>query len=837
MGTAWRGLLSPVDKPTGDGRRMAKDAISFRELPLPFSWQRSDEYGHDTSVIIGSLLQATVCSVADAISGEWISAEAVAALNMAPTDLGAWGKGEMFDDQPDLPRLAEDVAEALLLLSKKVIGPSVDPGAASAVLVRTGTDVPLTGDELDLIFLEAMDSGLEPDVEELYTEYVVAAATLVKIPAFAEARPIELLTAPVPALTAAVNTAGWADLPLAPQDTAWDEAAATDRMAQACGIGGDAPDWACYGAGFLYIDDGADAASVGAYSWPICDVLDGTLTIIAAAVTGCATMLEAMTPAPAPAPAPGNAPPGQQPGNSAAMTEIPAADVEAMRAVLSELYARMADEFNDPSIVAPWDAAAAQRVATLTAAARAVPAQVFANPGLTRPTLITVTNTGDGLLRISGHVAPFGVCHPQFRDSCRTAPASAADYIPFHRYVADTDAGLLGVGRITTGFGRVGTGCSCCPGKADHACDGFALSAAIAHYDRLSTLADVRAGEDEHGIWVAGVVRAGLASEALNLLRGQRFSGDWRDYAGNLELIEVLGLTERDTPAFPIPTVTLRHGRQVSLTASMRPTPTRAPAVLSQADFAASVADLVVARMRAEAAAALTGAAEVHSGAMVALRMTDEQAAAMAVEGGEAPEQLHMTLAYLGQAADIPPEVQQAIIDALTAYAATLTQPVQGTVFSVNVYNPAADERDTAIVAGVNGEQLPDIHAAVNEALAGAFAALPEQYAPWAAHIALIYSDDLALVAQLVDRTDQPVNFDRLRIAFAGENTDLALPGGSASEAEPDPTDPAEPVEPAEPATVASLAAQVDAALALVTDADRAATAAQLLRELETVNV
>jgi 2'-5' RNA ligase len=833
MGTAWRGLLSPVDKPTGDGRRMAKDAISFRELPLPFSWQRSDEVGHDTSVIIGSLLEATVCSVADAIAGEWISAEAVAALNLAPTDMGAWGKGEMFDDQPDLPRLAEDVAEALLLLAKKVIGPSVDPGAASAVLVRTGTDVPLTGDELDLLFLEAMDSGVDPDIEELYTRYEVAAATLVKIPAFAEARPIELLGAPVPALTAAVNTDGWAQIDLAPQDTAWDEAAATARMAQACGIGADSPDWACYAAGFLYTDDSADAGSVGAYSWPICDVVDGNLMIVAEAVMGCATMMEAMYPADQPTPAPpGNAPPGQQPTH--AMTDMPAADVEAMRGVLGDLYTRMAAEFNDPTIVAPWAQAAATVVASLTASARAIPAAVFANPGLTRPTFITVTNNGDGLLRIAGHVAPFGVCHPQFRDTCRTAPASAADYIPFHRYVADTDTGLLGVGRLTTGFGRVGTGCSCCPGKADHACDEMGLNAAIAHYDRLTTLADVRAGEDDFGIWVAGVVRPGLATEAMNLLRGQRFSGDWRDYAGHLELIEVLGLTERDEPAFPIPTVTLRQGRQVSLTASMRPAPTRAPAVLSQADFAASIADLVVARMRAEAATALTAAAEVHTGAMVALRMTDEQATAMAVDGGEAPGQLHMTLAHLGEAADIPPEVQQAIVDALTAYAATLTQPVEGTVFSVNVYNPAADERDTAIVAGVNGEQLPTIHAAVNEALAGAFANLPEQYAPWAAHIALIYTDNLALVGQLVDRTDQPVTFDRLRIAFAGENTDLALPGGTATQPEPDPN---EPVEPTEPATVASLAAQVAAALALVTDADRYATATQLLRELETVNV
>jgi hypothetical protein len=834
MGTMWRGLLSPVDKPTGDGRRMAQDAISFRELPLPFSWQRSDEMGHDTSVIIGSLMEATVCTVADAIAGEWISAEAVAALRMAPTDLAAWGKGEMFDDQPDLPRLAEDVAEAVLLLSKKVIGPSVDPGAATAVLVRTGTDTPLTGDELDLLFLEAMDSGVDPPIEELYTEYVVAAATLVKIPAFAEARPIELLT---PALTAAVNADGWDALPLAPVDTAWDEAAAVDRMATAAGVGTDTTDWAGYARGFLYTDDNAAGDSVLAYSWPICDVIDDTLTLVGAAVTGCATMMQAMNPAPEqqPTPTPGDQPTTPPPsGGGAAMVDMPIAEQEEMRQVLTDLYARMASEYDDPSIVPPWAAATSSRVAALTAAARALPVAAFANPDLTRPTLITVTNPGDGLLRIAGHVAPFGVCHPQFRNTCRTAPSSAVDYIPFHRYAVDTDAGLLGVGRLTSGFGRVGTDCRCCPGKGDHACDNFGLTAAVAHYDRLSTLADIRAGQDDHGVWIAGVVRAGLAEEALSLLRGQRFSGDWRDYGGNLELIEVLGLTARDTPAFPIPTITLRGGRQVSLTASLRPPAVPAPAVqLSQADFAATVADLVVARIRAATGGTVTAAADVHSGAMVALRMTDEQATAMAVDGGEAPDQLHMTLAYLGQAADIAPEMQQAIVDSLTEFVAGLTAPVEGTVFSVAAFNPADESRDTSICAGVDGEQLPTVHTGVGERLAAVFPGLPDQYQPWAAHIALIYSPDLSLVEQLADRTGQPITFDRLRIAFAGQITDLPLPGAAGAEVTPVEAEPAE----AEPATVAGLAAQVDAALALVTDYDRAATAAQLLRELETVNV
>src|SRR5512139_1757208 len=128
MGTRWRGLLAPLGVSTGDGRRFKADGVTTRELPLPLKWQRTDEMGHDASVIVGSLESVNMATVKEAVGKKWISADAAKAAGMDDDTMGAWGEGELFDDAaPErLPRLAEDVQEALLLTQKGVIGPSVD---------------------------------------------------------------------------------------------------------------------------------------------------------------------------------------------------------------------------------------------------------------------------------------------------------------------------------------------------------------------------------------------------------------------------------------------------------------------------------------------------------------------------------------------------------------------------------------------------------------------------------------------------------------------------------------------------------------------------------------
>ncbi len=691
MGTRWRGLLAPINKPTGDGRRMAHGAFTHRPLPLGLKWQRVDDAGHDASVVIGLMDRLTI----DEEAGE------------------VWGEGELFNDQPDLPRLTEDVGEALLLTTKKVIGPSVDAGAAEAVLVRTGSDVPLTGDEIDDIMWEAMESGTDPDIEILFTRYEIAAATLVVIPAFAEARPFELLAAD------------------------------------------------------------ADVAA------------------------------------------------------------------EPVR----------------PALVASLTAAASTPV---------IPANVFDMPAPSEYVDLTVEDRGEGFLRVFGYLAPFGTCHAEFRDVCRTPPTSTMDYAAFHRYPIDVvDAAgetvTVRAGRITTGFGEVGTGCACCRGKDDHACTGFSLAQAIGHHDQLTRLANVRVVETEVGPWLSGFAYAGdVTDRGLKVLSRRKVSGDWRDIGGELELVEVLALAVAQ-PGFPPPRAAFQNGRTVALVAARGTLPRPiATAVLAQRmvdteAFAANVAGRVIETLRSTAGvlqaiggdvagpgvtaadlqeirdrytepAALTAAEQVHTGAMVALVPAPGHAYRLAVQGGEPATELHMTYAYLGEGADIPAETRTAVIAAMAQYASTRNL-ITADGFAVSAFNPNSDQQETAIVLGVSGEAVTESHDEIVAALAEVFPGMPEQHSPFVAHVTLAYTDDLGMVQQLADRTGQDVVFDRIRCAFAGDVTDILLGAAPTYAGDGDPA-------------TAALFAEVDLAIANV-DPDaqlRAVEAAALASELEDID-
>jgi N-acetylglutamate synthase-like GNAT family acetyltransferase len=83
-------------------------------------------------------------------------------------------------------------------------------------------------------------------------------------------------------------------------------------------------------------------------------------------------------------------------------------------------------------------------------------------------------------------------------------------------------------------------------------------------------------------------------------------------------------------------------------------------------------------------------AAVSHTGAMIALVPSGGDAERLAVDGGEDVEQLHTTLAYLGEAALIPLDVREWIVDAMTRCVEGLPTII-GDAFSVSMFNPAGD--------------------------------------------------------------------------------------------------------------------------------------------------
>lgn len=190
MGTKFRTLLAPIGVSTGDGRRFQDGSITLAGLPMPFEWARSREGGHDGAVVIGAVQEAKILTHEKALADGWISPEAAKGLD--PAAKGVYARGEMFDSvsREDMPRLAEDVAEAMHLTSNGTLGPSVDLDSFEAKAVMAGTEEEMTWEAVEAYFEE---HGAEPPVELLITSGRVRAATLVSIPAFHEtSRPLEL---------------------------------------------------------------------------------------------------------------------------------------------------------------------------------------------------------------------------------------------------------------------------------------------------------------------------------------------------------------------------------------------------------------------------------------------------------------------------------------------------------------------------------------------------------------------------------------------------------------------------------------------------------------------
>lgn len=183
-----------------------------------------------------------------------------------------------------------------------------------------------------------------------------------------------------------------------------------------------------------------------------------------------------------------------------------------------------------------------------TTMARIDPA-AFAAPDLTQPTGLTVTDDG----RVYGHLALFDSCHVGMQDRCVTPPRTGSDYAYFHTSTVDTPAGPVSVGRLTVGCG--------------HAQARAGLHAAAEHYDDTGTCwAYVRAGEDAHGIWVAGIVNPDASETSIRAGASAPLSGDWRTVGGRLELVAALSV---NTPGFPVPrTYAADNGRSMSLVAA-----------------------------------------------------------------------------------------------------------------------------------------------------------------------------------------------------------------------------------------------------------------------------
>lgn len=161
------------------------------------------------------------------------------------------------------------------------------------------------------------------------------------------------------------------------------------------------------------------------------------------------------------------------------------------------------------------------------------PSSWFDDPELAEPTPLTVTDDG----HVYGHLATWGMCHTGHPGQCVEPPTSASDYAYFNLGAVETSDGeLVPCGTLTLDTGHADLKLSSTPARM--------------HYDHTGTAAaDVRCGEDEHGIWFAGAIRPELDAFSVRKLRAAQVSGDWRPIAGHHELIAALSV---NVPGFPV---------------------------------------------------------------------------------------------------------------------------------------------------------------------------------------------------------------------------------------------------------------------------------------------
>lgn len=447
----WVGVLALEGHPTGDGRTLAADSLTWN-TPVPLRWVKQDTGEHNGAVVVGKILTIDRVPHPDNPNVNIIKASGV----FAATPEG----------QEALHQVAEELAQ----------GVSVDL------------------DDMQFTFADGESHEDNGPRDVTITKARIRAATLVAIPAFAEAK-LQVLT----------------DTSTTDEEETDEEKDTFDAIAETwenSNTDGDTTDSEYLGT-FNWV---SDAGGLPHYIDRIRKALQRRGMPKSHAIASAVNQVKRW--------ARGG---GKVTAKTRAKAVKALAEWEAKRAAA---HAKPNKHSGDTST---FDALVA------SAAPVHPPAPWFNDPDLDGPTGITVTEEG----RIYGHLALWDTCHiASGPGQCTTAPHSQTNYAYFHTGAILTDDNQeLAVGHLTLGTG--------------HAAPDKTVRGTMAHYDNTGlAVADVRAGEDAYGIWVAGAVRPHVSPEDIRTLRSSPLSGDWRRVQGNLELVAALAV---NVPGFPVP--------------------------------------------------------------------------------------------------------------------------------------------------------------------------------------------------------------------------------------------------------------------------------------------
>lgn len=293
IGVRWRGKLAPIGRPTGDGRLFLPDRLDVSQRSMPLDWAKSRLGGHHGAVTVGGIDKVWEDNDAD---GRWLFAE-----------------GWYFK-----PEIIPEAAQAIALTKARVAGPSVDLDSYTAV-----------------------SGQFEGRPVMAATRGRMRAATLVSIPAFTGLS-LELLPQdvdkPVEAEQFASATGGrhWAGAPIAPREAEFSADQAVARIEHWAGLGSDQADPGKLAQMFLWVNtENKPLLGREGYRLPWGDIIDGKPYLIYHAIYAAAALLE---------------------GGHGGLPNIPDQDKAKIRSEISDIYARLAEHYGDPKMIAPWDA-------------------------------------------------------------------------------------------------------------------------------------------------------------------------------------------------------------------------------------------------------------------------------------------------------------------------------------------------------------------------------------------------------------------------------------------------------------------------------------------------
>ncbi len=157
--------------------------------------------------------------------------------------------------------------------------------------------------------------------------------------------------------------------------------------------------------------------------------------------------------------------------------------------------------------------------------------------------------------------------------------------------------------------------------------------------------------------------------------------------------------------------------------------------------------------------------APVHRGGMLALVPADPDA--LTVPGGDPAEELHLTLAYLGDDVSTLSEDQRAAIHRIASGMGNMDGKLEARVFALAAFNPDTDPCAVYLIG--DGRELADLRefALMQLREEVGYADLPDQHEPFVPHVTAGFGVDVGALSYT-----GPIVFDRVRVALADEVTD-----------------------------------------------------------------